>query len=549
MIRSFSGAKLCFIKNKLETFAQNKKCFSNVYIVAGSNDCAVLNTSTDSILQDATEVLKVASQIANKVFFSSIISRTDNGQAQLKSENTNLKIREMCARMPKVSYIDNDKNFRFADMSPNDAYLDMFGLHLNKQGTERLIKNLRVNAVFRNRQSKQLNQRQYQPTSLRQQINDVPNLANVSLRQQINYVPNQANVNPPILAPPNQRIQQQQTVYNQPAPYSGTYPGSAYQFRPHHQNNLLQFQGPSRYLKDPYNVHPPPMPFCSTCRSKHKLLYLWLTWTLKSNMWKGTILPTLALTFFSFCYPTLVISDRGESTNYTDHRDNEHSINSLNISLDNIAAKHTQTVNSESSDHHPTISVSPHSSSLNNNLHISNHHSGLSRSCNGLKCYHININSLLPKIDELRHILSTLDVHCLSVNETWLDPSISSNEINISNFSLFRNDRNRHGGGVALYISNTYKSSLLETQVKTESIWVSIKCKHKQFIVGSLYRPPSSNVTYYDDLISDIEYVYSISKDIILLGDLNYDVSKPEDFAKISDIELSFQLKQHIYSY
>ena len=86
----------------------------------------------------------------------------------------------MCARMPKVSYIDNDKNFRFADMSPNDAYLDIFGLHLNKQGTERLIKNLRVNAVFRNRQSKQLNQRQYQPTSLRQQINDVPNQANAS---------------------------------------------------------------------------------------------------------------------------------------------------------------------------------------------------------------------------------------------------------------------------------------------------------------------------------------------------------------------------------
>ena len=148
-----------------------------------------------------------------------------------------------------------------------------------------------------------------------------------------------------------------------------------------------------------------------------------------------------SINIFSFCYPTPVISDRGESTNYTDHRDNEHSIDSLNIFLDNIAAKHTQTVNSESSDHHPTISVSPHSSSLNvNNLHNSNHHSGLSRSCNGLKCYHININSLLPKIDELRHILSTLDVHCLSVNETWLDPSISSNEINISNFSLFRND-------------------------------------------------------------------------------------------------------------
>ena len=48
---------------------------------------------------------------------------------------------------------------------------------------------------------------------------------------------------------------------------------------------------------------------------------------------------------------------------------------------------------------------------------------------NGLHLVHININSLLPKIDKLRHISSKLD------------KSITTLEIPIDNYDLLRCDR------------------------------------------------------------------------------------------------------------
>ena len=43
----------------------------------------------------------------------------------------------------------------------------------------------------------------------------------------------------------------------------------------------------------------------------------------------------------------------------------------------------------------------------------------------------------------------------LAVNETGLDDIISSGEVIVPGYALERNDRNRDGGGVALYIRNT----------------------------------------------------------------------------------------------
>jgi len=45
------------------------------------------------------------------------------------------------------------------------------------------------------------------------------------------------------------------------------------------------------------------------------------------------------------------------------------------------------------------------------------------------------------------------DVVCLV--ETWLCMDISDTEIYIPNYSFVRLDRNRHGGGVAMYIRNS----------------------------------------------------------------------------------------------
>ena len=68
----------------------------------------------------------------------------------------------------------------------------------------------------------------------------------------------------------------------------------------------------------------------------------------------------------------------------------------------------------------------------------------------GLHCLHINIRSLLPKISELRSLVSKASPAVVAISESWLDKSVPDNEINIQEYTVLRHDRNRCGGGVYL---------------------------------------------------------------------------------------------------
>ena len=70
----------------------------------------------------------------------------------------------------------------------------------------------------------------------------------------------------------------------------------------------------------------------------------------------------------------------------------------------------------------------------------------------GLHFLHINVNSLLSKIDELRDIIGHTKPAILRITESKLDSSVSDQEVNISGYSILRSDRNRYGGGVACYV-------------------------------------------------------------------------------------------------
>ena len=66
----------------------------------------------------------------------------------------------------------------------------------------------------------------------------------------------------------------------------------------------------------------------------------------------------------------------------------------------------------------------------------------------GLHFLHLNVNSLLPKIDELRYIVKKSNAAIIGITESKLDDSIMDCEIEISRYDLLRYDRNRNGGGV-----------------------------------------------------------------------------------------------------
>ena len=59
----------------------------------------------------------------------------------------------------------------------------------------------------------------------------------------------------------------------------------------------------------------------------------------------------------------------------------------------------------------------------------------------------LNIDSVLGHIDQLRIPLDQEKPHIMCLNETKLDLSISDSLVNVDNYQIIRNDRDRHGGG------------------------------------------------------------------------------------------------------
>ena len=115
---------------------------------------------------------------------------------------------------------------------------------------------------------------------------------------------------------------------------------------------------------------------------------------------------------------------------------------------------------------------------------------------NCLNFMHLNIHHLFRKFDEIKHYLdnhNTIDI--LGLGETFLNEKFADNEFKLHDYQFFRRDRSSNGGGIVLFVKNNCPCIVrddLQTE-NTEGIWIEVKLlKQKPFIVGYLYRPPSS---------------------------------------------------------
>ena len=69
----------------------------------------------------------------------------------------------------------------------------------------------------------------------------------------------------------------------------------------------------------------------------------------------------------------------------------------------------------------------------------------------GLPFLHININSLLPKTDELKCIANKTKATIIGIAESKLDHTVPDLKVNLSGYDILWCDRNRNGGGVTCY--------------------------------------------------------------------------------------------------
>ena len=94
------------------------------------------------------------------------------------------------------------------------------------------------------------------------------------------------------------------------------------------------------------------------------------------------------------------------------------------------------------------------------------------------------------KIREVFNLVNINNIHILTLTQTQLDTSVNDGQINICGYSLLRRDRNRNGGGVALYIQNHIpfkrRDDLNVGQI--EALWAQVHLPHQApILVGCVY--------------------------------------------------------------
>jgi len=164
-------------------------------------------------------------------------------------------------------------------------------------------------------------------------------------------------------------------------------------------------------------------------------------------------------------------------------------------------------------------------------------------------------------MQELR--LRLIDIDVIGVVETHLTSYVNDAEISLDGFNLFRQDRQgRVGGGLALYISNRWKSSLCTDMMQqgfNESLWCTVSTNQGSLLIGLFYRSPTSDIINNARLLTLLDSAANNHRcgNIMIMGDFNYpsidfrnqSVSEGpmSDASKFFDKCQDLCLLQHVY--
>ena len=151
----------------------------------------------------------------------------------------------------------------------------------------------------------------------------------------------------------------------------------------------------------------------------------------------------------------------------------------------------------------------------------------------GMAIASLNVNSLQLHLDEIICLVNENGIHTLAVNETKLDNEITDNLLEIEGYTLHREDRSRNGGGVAVYVRNSLKHNR-RTDIPDKSlelVCIEIETiRARLFLKFAWYRPPSALIESFKELEGNLEFFDKENKEMIIMGDTNYDFS-----SKIAD--------------
>ena len=137
----------------------------------------------------------------------------------------------------------------------------------------------------------------------------------------------------------------------------------------------------------------------------------------------------------------------------------------------------------------------------------------------------MNVNSLLPKIDQSRYIVARTNAAVIGISEPKLGGTIFQSEIQISNYDLLRCDRRRNCGGVACYIRSDIgylQKRFFLKEIKNIFAQILLP-KTKPLIAGIIYRPPNQS-NFLEFINANFDKLDADRKQSNILCDFNINI-------------------------
>ncbi len=152
-------------------------------------------------------------------------------------------------------------------------------------------------------------------------------------------------------------------------------------------------------------------------------------------------------------------------------------------------------------------------------------HSIRAKNPRGLIIAYLNINSIRNKFEFLKPLIAD-NVDVLTVAETKIDGTFTTSQFLLDGFSKpIRFDRNRHGGGLLIYVREGVPFKELSVYKPPNDIEcgiIEISLKKQKWVLFSIYRPPSQSEKYFfEEIGKGLDFYSSKYESICLIGDFN----------------------------
>ena len=134
----------------------------------------------------------------------------------------------------------------------------------------------------------------------------------------------------------------------------------------------------------------------------------------------------------------------------------------------------------------------------------------------------------------------------------YIDETISTDVVSIPGYEMIVKNRNRVGGGVAIYYRSVLnvmnRQDLIPANVEAVCLEIT-RPKSKPILITSVYRPPNSRIELLNDIETLFQNLDSEHKEQIIVGDFNCDLLRDNlnnHTKRFNEIANLFQLTQMI---